>query len=311
MKDLMNNYTNYIDELRRLSNIKVIDFCDGVCNPRTYRKYLSGDITMSQDKLIGFCDKLNITLNEFYQSYARSDQEELQAVYSLLAKIRLKEYKKARQLMQDLDKRHFTNRRAKQLYDYCIILYNFKNNNMHDAYAHDTFSNLINYPDMLTKNMFDIVDLLTLTQLSITESKIDKHQALNMLIELLTDRSKLYISASDRYYLPTMYAYVANVLGRMKYIEQSLAMSELGIQYSLHIKDLRELEHLYYYHALSLHKTNHPEEALEYARKAIMSALIKNKTDYINRLITIMEKDFDVSRDTLLQLSDLDKLKSK
>ena len=77
MNKIVQNYAYHLDNLRRKYNITVDEFCDGICNSRLYRRYLSGERTLTHLKIISFCERLGISPSDFYYSASERDRYEL------------------------------------------------------------------------------------------------------------------------------------------------------------------------------------------------------------------------------------------
>lgn len=57
----------YIDELRKKRNIKVVEFNQGITTPRTYSRYVSGEFDIEVNRLMAYINRLNFNLPDFLQ----------------------------------------------------------------------------------------------------------------------------------------------------------------------------------------------------------------------------------------------------
>jgi hypothetical protein len=308
MKNLFQQYAQHIADLRRQANIKVTDFCNGICDDRTYRRYLSGDLMMTQPKLSALCVKLGISTAEFDRSFNRSDLEETQIVYKLLRSIQTNDFETVKKLLVSLDTKDFNSSRNKEFYEFCIIQYNSQTKKVNPHHAYDLFTSLIDYPTCLNKSIFDLIDILAIQQIAVLEVQWNETKALDVLSDLLFQREKIFITSDERYFLPSIYAYVANVLGRLKRIRESLEISQKGIAYSIEHSDMYVLQHLYYYESLALFTLDSTEASKHAATKSLLTAMIRNDNPFIQRMMTFMKKDFGFDPMELLSTESLNEL---
>jgi len=290
MKELYLKYAYHIDSLREEAGIKVPDFCEEVCEPRTYRYYISGQRVMSQKALNGFCKKLGFTPAEFYSSYNQFDKEEYQIVARLYYAIRKSNFLKARKIFILLENRNFTNVLAESIYEYCIIEYNYRNEVITKDSAYDRYRTLINYPKCLDKKSFTIQETLTIQSIATIEYSIKEYTALNFLERYLTDPSYSFVSSDPKDILPNIYATVAFYFGMDENYQKCQIISKRGIEICEGYNTLYELDKLYYYYLYSCFKLNN-DEYKKYIPKYLAAIIIKHDKEYLKSKLEMLRRD--------------------
>lgn len=290
MNELFLKYAYHIDNLRIDARIKTKDFCEGVCEPRTYRYYLSGQRVMTQKALNGFCEKLGFTPAEFYMSYNRYDTEEYQEIVSLYFHIIRNEMEPARKKFLLYDEKHFTNLFAKSIFDYCVIEYNKRTNAITKEHALDLYRKLINYPECLSKKNYTLQDTLTLQSIAMLEHEIGEDTAIKFLEKLLTNPEYRLVSSEDRDILPNIYATIAFLAGMKRDYITCAKVAKKGIDYCLSRDTIWELDNLYYYYMFSMFKRK-DDIYLDYIDKYMSVLIIKYDKDYINSKVAVLERD--------------------
>ncbi|MCF7926117.1 MAG: hypothetical protein K9L74_00885 [Candidatus Izimaplasma sp.] len=158
-------------------------------------------------------------------------------------------------------------------------------------------SKLIDYPNCLNRTMFDFVDIMGLKLIAELEIKDEKEDALNKLIRILENRNTIYINSETRHILPTLYASVAILLGRLDKYEKSLGVAEEGIKLSLHYNDHSALAHLYYMKGVSLKRVGTATESKKYLGKAIIVAIIKDSEEETKMFKKAVKDHFGIETD--------------
>lgn len=290
MKDLYIKYAYHIDELRQKANISLGDFCEGVCDTRTFRYYISGSRTMSQKALNGFCGKLGFTPKDFYSSFNRSDKEEYQEVANLYLDVSNGKLESAKKRLLNLDRKQFTNPQSEYLFDYSIIEYNFRSKAITKEHALDLFSKLINYPKCLNKNAFTMVEFVTLKSISSIEFLIKEYKAYNHLKDMLINPEVELVSAELRDTLPYLYGYISFMAGMKGDIEISKEMAKKGIKFSHRLQSMDGLDKMYYYYTLSCFMLG-DDDWKEYLPKYLAMIIVKYDEQYLKEKIAMLERD--------------------
>ena len=87
-------YAIHLDNLRRKHKITVSKLCENIVDPRNYRRYISGERTLTNSKIEEFCVCLNLSITDFYYSASEQDKYEFAIINDLYKLIQKKDYLK-------------------------------------------------------------------------------------------------------------------------------------------------------------------------------------------------------------------------
>jgi hypothetical protein len=283
----------HIDNLRIGLKINVIDFVQEICSDRQYRRYLSGTSVVSQRMIRKFCDKLNITAHDFYNSFHLNDVIEYKKVTNLYHSIQKSHFENALKLIEHFDNHNFLSPLSKDFFSFCNIFYRHKSGNITKHYAHELYGTLIDYPQMLNKPGFNFIEITVLLKIASIESSCKKTVAAEKLYHLLNSRDNFYLSSNTRYILPPIYVGLSKIFWRFGETLKCIQLIDEGIEYSLSINDMLALPELFYLKAYMLKTVEHDEnKALIYANKCLNLLIIKNDDRGFKRFKNLLAMDF-------------------
>ncbi len=297
----LRRYANHIDVIRRQKKMTVKDLCAGIVNERTYRRYLSLERKIPQEKVLEFCQRLEINPTDFYNTFIEKDKfefAELYKLYRLLIGAKYEEFYKA---FSNIPYKNLINKSNQKFYEYLNVKYLYDSKKISVYNAMDRYSNIINFPACKDNNIYDFSDILVLLSLSNVETKKEKSdfQATDILKRILLDDTVRYITADGKYILPSIYATVSMAFGRRGKLETCRKLSESGIAYSLKQGNNLALTNLYYAHSLSLYKLGYVQKAYDEAAKCIANTISTQNIDDYNHYRKILQSDFGVDPTTL------------
>jgi len=281
MKQL-NLYIYHLDNLRRRKKVTVEELCTGICSDRQYRRLLSGEQNISDSKIILFCDKLGISPNDFYYSFNEKDKYEYGKIAELYTFLSLRNFKDFDINLKKINKENLVNKQNERFLAFCNIKYLHLINKSMPRETLQKLSQICNYPNCIKQTAFDFVDIVSLEIVAEIEVKSNKTEALNLLTRILNSSDMIYISSESRHILPNIYGTVSILLARLLKFDESLKLSQKGIEYSRKNSDFSTLTHLYYVKSFSLSKMNKRKEAEIEAIKCIANAISRgNKQEYL------------------------------
>ena len=288
-------YAIHLDNLRQKHNITVEELCSDIVDPRTYRRYKTGEKTLTHRKVILFCFwHLVYYQTNFYFSARQHDNYEFQLVntlYSYLSSKKYDEYWKESQKVNSID---FDDIQNKRFLDFCFCKYGYETGKEKLNIITNKLHELANYPECLKYDAFDFVTFVSLQLIAEIEVKHNKKDALLKLIELLTNTDLLYTSAEVSSILPSIFSNVALYLLRLKMFYESNRICDSGIAYSLRHSDLSGLAHLYYSKSYSSLELGKRPQAEENAILCILTAIIKKDQYEIEMFKKALSKDLNV-----------------
>jgi hypothetical protein len=299
----MNQSTKYalhLDDLRRNSKLTVKTLCDNIVDPRNYRRYLTGERTLTHVKIVDFCERLNISSTDFYYSARKTDIYEFQQVNKLYKLIGNRDFNAFNSSVKGIKRDNIIDTQNLRFYDFCILKIEFELNKKTNDQLIRELSNIIDYPSCCEKTAFDFVDLITLQLIAEIESKFGKDTALNKLISILNEPKFIYTSSEANNIIPSIYSNVSLFLLRMNRYQNSKEVALKGIDYSLRYSDISGLAHLYYVLAFSSLKLGNHIDAELNAVKCVMTAVVKNDKYEIDMFTKTLTKDFGVDPFTLI-----------
>ncbi len=312
MDSLFTKYAYFLDRLRLDAKIKVRDFCDGVCNERTYRRYLSGDQIMSQVKLNMFCEKLGFESAEFFKAYYSYEDNDYSKVDEFNTAINNREYDTARELLRELHNAEFVSKNTGEFFQFCVIKYNYRNNLITKMDAYDQYCKLIRYPEVLDKMYFDYVEIFTIHQIAILEHDLKKSTALDFLYKILKkDEKFIYLSSDNVDILPTLFQIVAKYNGLNGKWDILYEMSVLGIKFCLSRDLFKSIGSSYYYLAIYYNNKNDIEKRQEYCVRAISAGIASHNYFWLEDVLTSMKRDFKGEPLSYINDISIERLKEK
>ena len=293
MDNITQSYAYHLDNLRREYKIKEKDLCFGIVDTRTYRRYLSGDRTLTHIKILAFCERLKISPSDFYYGASQRDRLEIsriRKVYNMILSLDFDSFDREIVLIK---KQRLISSQSIRFLDFCICRADYlrKSKNIVDIKL--KISEIIDYPNCLNKNAFDFVELGGLLLIAEIEVAKNNFTALTKLSSILSDYNLIYINSESSQILPTIYSNTSLFLARNKMYEKSYSLSGKGIEYSNLYSNNSGLALLYYIKSYSAKMLNNSEEAEINAIKCLMTSITRNDKLKIEMFTKSLIKDFD------------------
>ena len=231
---VIRSYALHLDKLRKYLDLTQEEFCHGIVNTRTYRKYLKGEVAISHDVLIQFCEKIGMGIAEFYYSEASQDRYELYKIkrlYYIVDDYKFLEDDTFDEVNKEIDITKLSHHDL-VFYEFCVLKYQYVTNSLSYQEVLERAKELINYPDCSSKDWFDFIDLAVLQLISEIELKESKFTTIDFLAYLLSHFEKLYFASDSRDILFTIYGNTVVSLLESKDYETCSKISDIGIKYS-------------------------------------------------------------------------------
>lgn len=299
MNQTSKRYCYHLDNIRRKKKIKVKDLCCDICGDRQYRRYLSGENNLSDEKIIQFCERLGISPRDFYYSLNEKDLYEYNEIHNLYNKILSRDFTNFNILLDELNKKRILSNQNLRFLDFCSLRYKFDNKKLDREEAYLAFSKNADYPNCLNKEVFDFVDIITIHMIAQIEVRKQKETAMRLLQRLLTDDSMLYLSSETKNILPTIYSSVSLMLGKLKKYEECIKLANEGIMFCLLHSYNKSLTRLYYSNALSYKHLNMQSEAEHSAVLCFANAISRQNDKDTLHFFKFLSKDFNLDPFTL------------
>lgn len=173
----MNNYLSMmitLDNIRLSKKITVQELCEGICSPRSYSRYLSGDTTITLDVLLMLIDRVRIPLNEFSVLYRRhmeeSNSPDAYFVYNMIFGIKenllIETYK-------ELKVKHISDVSTMRSLPIALILYDYLFLNKSKEESRENAKNILNFEKLVQAKTIT-QDLVLELALYIYLAKVDE-----------------------------------------------------------------------------------------------------------------------------------------
>lgn len=284
-------YLLHLDYLRRISNLGIESFVEGICSPRQYHRYLNGTSHIPYDTFSKLCKRLDLSVNEFnfsFQSLGNSEFDDVRVFYSALCN---RDKTKSEQSFNKLKNHNFNNDEAMRFFQFCETFYNQLYGYITKFTAFDRYVKLINYKNFEEKSIYTFMDGLCLIEIASLEMELGKTDAITYLHEMLSDRKSRYVSSNTRYVLPQLYVRISKMYGINNQLDKSLEIAKEGVIYSLSINDMSTLEFLYYFIFLCNLKLKNLDEAKIYKQKCLSICDIKERPDLQTKYKNLIASD--------------------
>lgn len=287
-------YAVHLDILRQQNKMTVEQFCSDIVDERTFRRYKTGEKTISYTKIAAFCDRLKIHPSDFFYSAKTNDQNEYKRINHLYTLMRRRDFEGFKKEVHTVDKEYIFDIQNRRFFDLTLayVAFELKEKSLDELYI--TFSELADYPKCLTHQSFDFVSIGALLKIAEIEIKQKKESALNLLMDILSNSDMIFASYINLKVIPTLYADVCIFLLRLHRFKAANYVAQNGINYALRNSDYTVLSYLYYTKAYALLMLNDLENAELNAARCLASIISKQADEEIELFYRVLKKDFKV-----------------
>lgn len=268
------------------------EFCFNIVDVRTFHRYKTGERLLKHSKIKEFCDKLRISVNDFYYSASKQDIYEFKKINELYKLIQKRMFEEFYEKAQDMYMPSIVEEQNKRFFNYCYAKADYEMQNENESNIMMVLKKIANYPACLGQNVFDFVTLVSLQLIAEIEIKNDVDIALLKLIDILSNVEIMYTSSETNTILPCVYSNVAIFLLRRHRFDDCLKISKRGVEYSIEHFDMSGLAHLYYCKSISSLKLGLINDSEECAKLCLMTALVKNNSYELEMFKKALTKDF-------------------
>ncbi len=301
MENKAREFGLFIDGLRLERNISREDLCDGIMSLSQYKRYLRGDTSMPNAKLVQLADKLMFSITDIYGLFGKKHNENYKKIWNIYKLIKTNEFKKALLLSNDLKQNVLVSSYNKLFYDYCMIKIQHSLKMVSDIHVLNLYSDLIDYPACTNNDSFNMVEISALVGIVNISASVGNYDAMNLLYRILTSKTFNYSTSGDSSFLPSIYSSLAMSLGTKGDHDKVLEISQKGIDYCLRHETSNALSHLLFYKSLSLLNLDRIEEGKEAAKKCFMHLYIENKPQKFTSFKKLFEQEYNIKLEDLIK----------
>lgn len=301
MENKAREFGLFIDGLRIERNISRDDLCDEIMSLSQYKRYLRGDTSIPNAKLVQLADKLKFRITDIYSLFEKKHNENSKKIWEVYNLIKTNQLNKAFELSNNLKQDILVSQYNKLFYDYCMIKIQHGLGMVSDVHVLNLYSSLIDYPACTKNDSYNLAEISTLIAIVNISANIGNYSPMNHMYNILTSRTFNYSVSGDSSFLPSVYSSIARSLGTQDEHEKVLEITQMGIDYCLKYETSNALSHLMIYKSLALLNLGRQEEGKEEARKCFMHLYIENKTQKFGIFKKIFEDNYHITLDDLIK----------
>lgn len=302
MESEIREFGLFIDGLRLERNISREDLCDGIISLSQYKRYLRGDASIPNNKLVLIADKLKFSISEIHMMYQNKQDKQYKKIIDIFYHIKsgklTEGYKKANELKSEV----FVSSTNLLFFDYCFAALQHGLNMVSDIHVLELYSEMIDYPECAKNESFNWVEINILIQIVLISSKIENYEPVDVMYRILTSDNKKFAFSSNGIYVPAIYSTLAQILGKQNEFNRVIEITGRGISYCLKYETSNALSLLLILNAYALHDLDKIEEAKNSAKKAFMQLYIEDKPEKLNYFQKSFESKFCMKLDDLIKL---------
>ena len=294
MTKIFNDFGSFIDDLRKSRNVSREDFIDGILSIRQYQRYVNGEASLNNRKLLMLIDKIGMDFLTVHKLYFKKIKDDLIDLYTIYGEISKGNLIFGSEELGKLTTDDFEDEYSKSFYKLLELLLLKKSKKMPDSLVNDKLKKLIDYPNCLENKIISFVEYVAYINISSYSSdKYDDKKILNYLYNKIRNDN---ISADSLliHYMPSTYAHISRSLGVIEEFDKSLNIAQKGIDWCLKHERHNSLAHLFMYKAISLHSLDRLDEALLPAKKAFLLLSITENDMTAKAFTKVFEKTFNM-----------------
>jgi transcriptional regulator with XRE-family HTH domain len=301
MENKAREFGLFIDGLRLERNISREDLCYGIMSLSQYKRYLRGDTSIPNGKLVQLADKLKFSITDIYSLFGKKHNENYKKIWEIFLLIKENNYIKALELADDMKHDVIVSQYNKLFYDYVMIKIQHSLKMVSDIHVLNLYSNLIDYPVCTNNDSFNMVEISALIGIVDVSAMVGNYDAMNLLYRILTSKTFSYSSSGDSSFLPSIYSILSRAFGAQEDHEKVLEISQMGIDYCLKHETSNAISHLFLYKSLALLNLNMIDEGKDAAKKCLMHLIIENKPQKFDSFKKVIEDEYKIEIKDLIK----------
>jgi hypothetical protein len=259
-----------------------------------YKRYLRGDTSIPNNKLLQIADRLKFTISEIHKLYQDRSNTQLRRIDQIYTMTRSKHYEDAYRLALELREDIFISEYNQLYFDFCFVHLQNKLNMVSDVHVLELYSELINYPECLQNESFNWVEMNILFQMILTSSKMENYELADFMYKILTDNNHVFSVSKDLSLLPNIYLVLGQTYGRQRNYKRVLDVVNSGIAHCLKHQTSFALASLFLVKAFAHWDLDEKEQAIEAGRRSIMQLYVENNTSKISEYKQRLSKGLDL-----------------
>lgn len=289
----------FIEKLRSLRNITQEDFLHDIVSLRQYRRYISGDSTISYSILEQLAKRLGFEANFIITELETEKVNQTVLVNDLYNLVANKQFDRVNKLLTEIDEKHLLSENNKLLYRHSINLLELLKGNSSELVTINKTKKLFDYENLLKKRVLSTSELLGLISFFKYDSFKDKNVIAKVLASFL-DNNITIVSGNNIRVVALTLAELSRYFSIIEDYTNMYYYANEGIKYSKKVRSSYILDALYYLSAAALDELARYDERDEYIFKCLNYLLLDgNKNKYIH-YANLFKEYFKIDSESLI-----------
>lgn len=289
----------FIDNLRDDRNMNQGDFLHNIVSMRQYRRYLSGESTMSYTILDQLAKRLDFDAELIIMELETKKIVQTQQINQLYNAVVGKDLSKASSLFRLIDTNKIISKSDLQLYNHALNMYDFITKKITEIDTILKTKALVGYEELLKRKALNTSELLIL----VSFFNFDTFKESNVIAEKLAsfiEKNITVVTGHNIKIVTLVLEELSRYFSISENYERMLYYAQEGIKYAISVRSIYLLDTLYYFAAAAAHELKRISLRNDYLKKCYILLLIDDNLQKQQRFKHIFKERFDVDVDTLL-----------
>lgn len=291
----------FIEKLRAYRNLTLEEFLHDIVSIRQYRRYLSGDSTLSYLILDQLATRLGFSAEYVIMELETEKIKQSKSVSDLYNSIVTNDLERAKNLFLEIDERHLISENSVLLFKHSKNMFDYVSGINSQLVTINRTKKLINLDQLLKRKALSSSELLIL----VSFFYFDKYKEINIIAERLASYVDNHISIVTGHNIKVV-TLVLEELSRYYSIisnyEKMLYYATEGIRYSQSIKSYYLLSRLYYLAGAASHELNLLDQRDKHLTGCLHILNVEGNDQMIAHFKRLFKERFDVDVAQLLTL---------
>lgn len=295
MRNETREFGLFIDGLRLERGHSREELCEGIMSLSQYKRYLRGDTSIPNSKLVQIADRLKFSIMDLHSLFSIKHNNEYSKLLSIYELIKASKFQDAYDEIMKMKDDVIVSEYNYLFFDFCFLRVQHSLKMVSDIHVLGLYSKLINYPQCTDNESFNMVEITVIIEIVRISASIENYEPLNLMYRIISSENFQYTSSGDSTFLPSIYASLASLLGVQKEYDKVREITNQGIQYCLHHETLNALTNLYFFNGLSHFYLDSKDEGLESMKKCFLLLYVEEKQEKLNKYKKSFETIFNLN----------------
>lgn len=292
-----NDFALFIDELRKSRNISRTDFVEDIVSERQYYRFIKGESSLKSETLVNLLLKLEISLPKIFKSFHVQTNFQHKELLKIYQNLYTNNEKLAYDSISKFDKHLITTDFDKKLYDFITYTSSAKLKLISMEQATNKIIELIDYPNILSKQSINIIESSGLIYISrYLFDKGDKRIA-SYSYDLINTIDKNAVWELNY----PFYSTTAQSLGKIKEYSKCLKVCERGLVEFSNNTEINVYELLLYLQALSEKFLNKHDAYRKSLTRLFAQLYAEDNQNRFKEYEKLVEKNFNIKVSDLIK----------